>query len=57
MNIEEQKIRNIIGQLETSIDKAENLMDDEVFEEYCADIHSCIAKWRVAIRTAKKSGE
>lgn len=58
MTAEEQQIRNTIGQLEASVDKAEKVMDDETFELYTADIYSCIAKWRAVIKTVKeRSGE
>ena len=53
----ETQIKQVIGQLEASIDKAEPYTTKEEFEEYCDNIQSCITRWKVILKQIKERKE
>ena len=50
----ETQIKQVIGQLEASIDKAEHYTTKEEFEEYCDNVQSCITRWKVILKQIKE---
>lgn len=50
----EQQIMQIIGQLESSIDKIEGFLSEEDFKDYCDTTYSSIAYWRVVLKSIKE---
>ena len=50
----EVQILQTIGQLEASINKVENYLDDEQFQDYCDGIYTAITHWRIVLRKIKQ---
>lgn len=53
----EQQIKQIIGQLDSSIDKIEDYLSESEFQDYCDSTYSAIAHWRVVLKSIKKQPE
>lgn len=52
----EPQIKQIIGQLESSIEKIEPTIDPDDFREYCDSIYTAIALWRIELKKLKDAG-
>lgn len=50
----EVQIKQTIGQLEASIEKAEKFLTDEEFKDYCDSAYMCISHWRIILRKVKQ---
>lgn len=49
-----EQINQIIGQLESSIQKVEDFLTDEEFKDYCDNTYSAIAYWRLILKQTKQ---
>lgn len=50
----EPQIRQIIGQLDSSIERIEPLLGAEEFQEYCDSIYTAMTYWRVVLKSLKE---
>lgn len=53
----QDQIKQIIGQLESSIEKIEDFLTDEEFAEYCDSTYSSIAQWRLVLKRIKNEDD
>jgi hypothetical protein len=52
--LSETQIRQIIGNLEASIEKIEPMLDFEEFQNYCDDVASAVTQWRILLKKVKE---
>jgi len=52
--MDENKIKQTIGQLDASIDKAEEYLNNEEFREYCDSIATAITHWRCILKIVRE---
>lgn len=52
MTIEDTK--QVMGQIEKSMDRAEEMLDQEEFSDYCDNAYTLIAYWRKIQQTLKQ---
>ena len=52
--LSETQIRQIIGNLEASIEKIESMLDFEEFQNYCDDVASAVTQWRILLKKVKE---
>lgn len=50
------QIKQVIGQLQSSIDKIESKLTIEEFREYCDSIAVAITYWQVELKKLKDNG-
>lgn len=47
--MDQNKIKNTIGQLEKALSDAATIMSNEEFEEYSDNTYALISKWRIVL--------
>lgn len=52
-----EQIQQIIGQLESGIDRIEPLLDEEDYKDYCDAQYTAITYWRILLKKAKRKEE
>lgn len=52
--LSETQIKQVIGQLEASIDKSEGYLSSEEFKDYCDATYGLIAYWITILRNTKQ---
>lgn len=55
MSQTEVQIKQIIGQQEASIEKIEEVLDEEDFREYCDAIATTVTLWKCVLKQVRES--
>lgn len=51
----EQQIKQIIGQIEASMDKIESNIEEEEYKDYCDSAYTLITYWKIELKKLKTS--
>lgn len=53
MGINEQQIKQVIGQIEASMDKIETNIEEEEYKDYCDSAYTLITYWKIELKKLK----